>query len=186
MIKINKKYLMDLHINGLSINEISKKLNIPIGKVRKIILDTNINNSNDNEFNNSLKNIIKVSEKNRYQKTKEWMKEYYKSDKGKEKLKKSQKKYTKSNKGKEVLKKSISKRQRELGFIPLNKIQKGYDGHHIDKKFVIYIPSEIHSKYGHRQNNHKLMIIINKIAWEYLYLKPNNINEDNLKEYKHI
>jgi len=30
------------------------------------------------------------------------------------------------------------------------------------------------------------MIIINKIAWEYLYLKPNNINEDNLKEYKHI
>ena len=121
------------------------------------------------------------------------VKKYRQSEKGKisaERGRKSEsfirgcKKYKQTDKGKENIKKGLAKRQREFGFIPLNNILPNSNAHHINKDYIIYIPKEVHQKYRHRQSNFKSMIIINKIAWEYLYLKPNNINIDNLKKFK--
>lgn len=53
--------------------------------------------------------------------------------------------------------------------IELNKDFKGSEGHHIDKKFIINIPKELHKSIYHRQKDSCGMKEINKEAFKYLY-----------------
>jgi hypothetical protein len=64
--------------------------------------------------------------------------------------------------------KHIHKRKRNLGFIPLNEWQEGYEAHHIDLKHIIYMPKEIHKSIYHNLIKGTNMHIINALAIEYL------------------
>ena len=68
----------------------------------------------------------------------------------------------------EIEKRHKSKRERNLGFIPLNKYFEGCEAHHINQKYVIYIPRELHQSIYHDLMRGTNMLIINALAVEYL------------------
>ena len=68
----------------------------------------------------------------------------------------------------EIERKKSSKRQRSLGFIPLNKYFEGCEAHHINQKYIIYIPRELHQSIYHDLMRGTNMLIINALAVEYL------------------
>jgi len=68
----------------------------------------------------------------------------------------------------ESSRKSHAKRKHNLGFILLNKWQPGYEAHHLDRHYVIYIPKEIHQSIKHSVLHNYNMDEINAIAWNYL------------------
>ena len=61
-----------------------------------------------------------------------------------------------------------SKRQRSLGFVPLNEPFEGSEAHHIDKERVIYIPKEYHQSVRHNVWTGRNMALINNLAYDYL------------------
>ena len=64
----------------------------------------------------------------------------------------------------EIKKRCAFKRNRNLGFIPLNEPFENSIGHHIDKDMVIYIPKELHKPYhclGLNKRKAKGMLKIN-------------------------
>ena len=69
----------------------------------------------------------------------------------------------------ELERKKSSKRQRGLGFVPLNKPFEGSEAHHICPTFVIYIPKDMHRSIYHNVWTGKNMEEINQLAWEELY-----------------
>lgn len=52
-------------------------------------------------------------------------------------------------------------RRRQLGFVCLNEPFEGAVAHHIDRINVIFVPSELHKRIGHSQNNPESMERIN-------------------------
>lgn len=87
-----------------------------------------------------------------------------------------QKEYSQTVNGKEANRrrnrKHKTKRERGLGFIPLNECKvDGWEGHHIDKEFVIYVPKELHQSVRHNVFSGKNMDEINFIIlqWYILY-----------------
>ena len=62
----------------------------------------------------------------------------------------------------------VYKRERNLGYIPLNDYHKGDEFHHIDKTYGIYIPKEVHKSVSHNVYTNKNMDEINAIAWNYI------------------
>ncbi len=52
--------------------------------------------------------------------------------------------------------------------IELNRDFESSDGHHINKKYIINIPAELHRSIKHRQTDNKGMHDINKLAFKYL------------------
>jgi len=67
-----------------------------------------------------------------------------------------------------IARKKTNKRDRGLGFIPLNKYFEGSEAHHISKNFVIYIPREINQSVRHNLWTWYNMDKINKLAFAYL------------------
>lgn len=94
----------------------------------------------------------------------------------KEQKAKCNKKYCQSSKGKETLKRGKAKR-RQLGFIPLNKLFEGCEGHHINIEQVIYIPQKLHRSVWHSVLQNINMDKINKLAFDYLKIE----NETEIK-----
>ena len=68
----------------------------------------------------------------------------------------------------EIDRRHKSKRERNLGFIPLNEPFEGCEAHHIDERYVIYIPRELHQSIYHDLMRGTNMLIINALAVEYL------------------
>ena len=137
------------------------------------------------KYRNSEKGIKKKKEYrtsiNGIKKAKESRKKYYINNKDKEK--EHNKRFKENNKDYFIIK--VNERKRNMNTIPLNKSFKNCHKHHINKDYIIHIPKEIHiNNYGHNHKKPETMILINKIAWEYLYLRPNDINKINLKKYK--
>lgn len=64
--------------------------------------------------------------------------------------------------------KHYNKRERNLGFNPLNKSFEDSEGHHINKNDVIYVPKEIHQSISHCLETGKNMNKINEIAMNYI------------------
>jgi len=93
---------------------------------------------------------------------------YKKSEKGKLVQKRYKSKYFKSENGKIAYYRCISKRNRELGFIPLNKIFPNSEGHHINDTFVIFIPKDLHKLYRHNHNKTETMVKINEEAFKFM------------------
>lgn len=60
------------------------------------------------------------------------------------------------------------KRERNLGYIPLNKFFEGSEGHHLDRDYVIYIPTEVHHSIYHSVLKDINMDEINAVAFNYL------------------
>jgi len=60
------------------------------------------------------------------------------------------------------------KRQRQLGYIPLNSPFAGAAGHHVNRELVIYIHRGIHTKIWHSLDRPETMERINKIAFDFL------------------
>ncbi len=81
----------------------------------------------------------------------------------KEQEKARMKAYIQTPEGKKAIHRRNSK-HRQLGFIALNKPFKGSEGHHIDKKYVIYIPKIMHRIYRHSLRKDKDMKEINEMA----------------------
>ena len=59
--------------------------------------------------------------------------------------------------------------------IELNKDFKGSHGHHVNDKYIINIPGEMHNSIGHKQTNGLNMHKINKLAFRYLMNNKENI-----------
>ena len=68
----------------------------------------------------------------------------------------------------ELMRKHESKRQRSLGFVPLNEWFEGSEAHHIDRERVIYIPKEYHQGIRHNVWTGRNMDEINAVAFNYL------------------
>jgi len=64
-----------------------------------------------------------------------------------------------------------SKRERNLDWNPLNEYMEGFEGHHLNKEDVLYIPRELHHSIKHNVFTGKNMDKINFIAiqWYLLY-----------------
>lgn len=87
----------------------------------------------------------------------QWSKEHYQAHR--EEVLKRAKKYNQTDKGKEKHNRSNAKRQRELGFNPLNEPFPGSVWHHINDQDVVAIPKEVHVKFGgYRRIRHRLLI----------------------------
>jgi hypothetical protein len=75
--------------------------------------------------------------------------------------------WNRSENGKKYFGKHVAKR-RKLGYIPLNEMFEGAEGHHISQNFIIYIPHEIHRSIYHNIWTWRGMDAINKLAMEWL------------------
>jgi hypothetical protein len=64
--------------------------------------------------------------------------------------------------------KQHSKRERNLGFNPLNDLFVGSEAHHIDFELVVYIPKELHRSIWHNIHTGQRMTEINDKAFEWL------------------
>ena len=78
---------------------------------------------------------------------KEYHRNYYQEHV--EELSEEHKAYNKTAKGKEVMKRVHTKRNRELGFEPLNEPFEGSHAHHMSKDIVVCIPKELHRSVSH-------------------------------------
>ena len=87
-----------------------------------------------------------------------------------EKMKESIRKWemNHSEKTREIMKRHYVKKNRNLGFNPLNEYFEGAIAHHINRIDVIYIPEELHKSISHRLKTGKNMEEINKLAMNYL------------------
>ena len=72
-----------------------------------------------------------------------------------------------------AIEKRHESKRRSLGFIPLNKPFEGSEAHHINQKYVIYIPRELHQSIYHDLIRGTNMLIINALAVEYLQSESN-------------
>lgn len=117
---------------------------------------------------NMIKYRAKMDE-GRKEQQKEQRKEYHSRAEVKERKKEYQKEYFRSPCGKIAMKRFLSKRKRDMGFVPLNDMFPGCEAHHIDCKQVIHIPKELHRKYPHNHRKPDTMTLINVAAWDYLY-----------------
>ena len=57
---------------------------------------------------------------------------------------------------------------RSFGFIPLNEPFEGSEAHHLDKRFTIYIPKEVHRSIYHCLGTYEGMNEINKYAIDFI------------------
>jgi len=98
-----------------------------------------------------------------------YSKQYY--EQNKEKNKQSAKAWRENHRERwhELERRKNSKRQRKLGFVPLNEWFEGSEAHHICPTFVIYIPKELHRSIKHSVLKWQNMNRINKLAWEVVY-----------------
>ena len=75
--------------------------------------------------------------------------------------------------------KEINKRQQEkrkpLKWKALNEPQQGFERHHINNEFVIYMPQPLHILYGHRLNDAESMTKVNELAFKYLLSNQDSI-----------
>lgn len=120
-------------------------------------------------------NYRKQYREDNLEKCKEQCKQYQKDNR--EKLLKYQKEYRQTPKGKEVLLKHHSNR-RELNYVQLNEYFIGSSAHHVDINHVIYMPEEIHTSFFHCLVGNRAgcgMNEMNKLAFDYLLLNPNNL-----------
>ena len=103
-----------------------------------------------------------------YQKNRDHFKQYYEQNKDKEIQ--QVKAWCKNHREqyREIERRHKSKRERNLGFIPLNKPFEGCEAHHINQKYIIYIPRELHQSIHHDLMRGTNMLIINALAVEYL------------------
>jgi hypothetical protein len=86
-----------------------------------------------------------------------------------EKIKEIRKNWIRNNPEKvKAMKVRTRSKRRTLDYIPLNSSHEGYDFHHIDKTYGLYIPTEVHKSISHNVFTGKGMDIINALAWNYL------------------
>lgn len=104
--------------------------------------------------------------RNNIEKQKECCKKYY--EENKQTILEHNKKYSKTPEGRIAISRCSTKRNRELGFEPLNEWFPDSEGHHIDKERIIYIPKELHQSISHNVFTGKGMEEINKLAFEFL------------------
>ena len=78
----------------------------------------------------------------------------------------------------EIRRKSNVKRQKALGYKPLNKPFEGAEGHHVNKEVIIYIPATLHRSIRHNVFTGKNMEEINDKAFRFLG-EENNIRSIN-------
>jgi len=71
--------------------------------------------------------------------------------------------------------KSINKRNRELGFNPINEYYINLEGHHVNKTDIIYIPKEWNHIVYHNVHTGKNMFIVNSYA--YFFMLQQNIQK---------
>ena len=111
---------------------------------------------------------LKVWRKNHREKTKATNRAWYKAYP--EQVKAQTKRWIEShpNQMGEIRRRSNSKRKRNLGYVPLNTYFDGSHAHHIDKDYIIYIPSELHKSISHSVLTGKNMKEINKLVLDYL------------------
>lgn len=141
--------------------------------------ENEIKNYHKKYYKNNKEKLIdqhKEYQKNHKEEIKEQKKKYHENyyEENKKDLLEYQQKYQKTPKGKENNKKIRNKRQRSLGFNPLNEYLENSEAHHINNIDVIYIPINYHLR-GHSVIKNKNMESINTIAFFFLLMQ--NINK---------
>ena len=89
--------------------------------------------------------------KNNLEKFREYMREWYKNGNGRESFAKSQ-----------------AKRDRNLGYNPINNHFEGSEGHHLNEDLVMYIPKDLHKSISHSVLKDRNMQEINNASFEWL------------------
>jgi hypothetical protein len=79
-----------------------------------------------------------------------------------------QRRYRETSDGKAAHIRGQVKRERNLGFIPLNTYFNDCEGHHITHSVVIYIPKGLHKSVWHNLNTYQNMEVINALALDFL------------------
>jgi len=120
------------------------------------------------EYNKQWREENRERIKEYYKENQERIKEYYKEHQERIKEYNRQWKEEHPDRARELAKKQQNKRRRNLGFIPLNKYSEGFEAHHIDRNYVIYIPKEVHQNIRHSVLRNKNMDEINAVAFNYL------------------
>ena len=78
-------------------------------------------------------------------------------------------------------------RLRNLKFVPLNKkTEKNNSYHHLNKKYVVWIPKELHMSMQHKLNDKKSMKRINKVVLKYCKNYHNRTYRNIIKIIKNI
>ena len=83
-------------------------------------------------------------------------------------MKEYMKNWRKTSVGKTSIAKNHAKRERNLGFEPINEPFPGSVGHHTDKVRVIYITKELHESIWHSQVTGQGMEEMNDLAIEFM------------------
>ena len=122
-------------------------------------------------YENHTEEILEYA-KQRYEELKESKKGYYQENQrgyyaaNKEKCIDATKKWKKENF--ESVCRYEARRQRDLGFEPINEHFEGSHAHHFNKNGIIYIPADLHRSVSHNVFTGRGMEEINKAAFEWL------------------
>jgi len=71
--------------------------------------------------------------------------------------------------GRETTSRRETAKRRSFGFVPLNAVFPGCEGHHVNNEQVINMPKVLHRSIYHRQSDGRGMAKINAIAYNYLF-----------------
>jgi len=71
-------------------------------------------------------------------------------------------------------------KRRTLGFIPLNEPFDDCEGHHVDSRYVIYMPHKLHRSVYHRQSDGRGMAEINALAFDFLFKQETTTSPEGL------
>ena len=95
---------------------------------------------------------------------------YYKAycKRNPEKVLMSNRAWRKTIAGKEFFKKRNAERYRNLGYMPLNALFEGSEGHHMTHNSVVYIPAWRHKSIWHNLTSSQGMQMMNKLAVRFL------------------
>ena len=122
----------------------------------------------DKHYNDTHKEERKEHRRKRYLKNKEqeneYNRNYYRTHK--EEHAELGKRWNKEHpeRRRELWRKCSNKRERNLGYIPINNWFEGSNFHHLDKDSGVYIPEWLHKAYWHNQWTGQGMDKINEVA----------------------
>jgi len=110
---------------------------------------------------------------------------YQQSDEGRESHNKANKKYKKSEKGKISILKENSRR-RNMNYVQLIpnpfSVNEDIDWHHIDDKYVVALPRDLHRLYMGKYHKDNVMIIVKQIYLENIELTANVKGENEVRK----
>ena len=159
---------VDIHMTGKVQTRSRIQLYLDLNNRSKSIKSTDARCRTLKRYNNSLKGYESRKKYNEKDRCKRIRKAYQVSDKGKQIDKTAKRNYRDTDKGRESMVRIKAKRNRNLGYNPINNHFEGSEGHHLNEDLVMYIPKELHKSISHSVLKDRNMTEINDASFEWL------------------